>query len=103
MNTTLRALSTAILVVGLYGIAVAKLPPPTEAQKAAAAETKAKAAAAAEKANQELVQAQDRVVARYIAEQKAKGTTVTPQMPTSNGAASHGAAPTAGNAATPSK
>jgi hypothetical protein len=67
MNTTLRALCTAVLVVGLAGVATAKLPPPTDAQKQAAAEKKEKAAAAAEKAKQELAQAQDRAVANYRA------------------------------------
>jgi hypothetical protein len=83
MNTTLRALSSAVLVVALFGVAVAKLPappPPTEEQKAAAEAKKAKDAAAAEAAKQAQARAEDRVAARYIAEQKAKGHTVTPQM-----------------------
>jgi hypothetical protein len=79
MNTTLRALLSAALVVGLFGVAVAKLPPPTEEQKAAAAAKKEKDAASAQKAKDELKQVEDRVVSRYIAEQKAKGVTVKPQ------------------------
>jgi hypothetical protein len=79
MNTTLRALLSAALVVGLFGVAVAKLPPPTEEQKAAAAAKKEKDAAGAAKAKDELKQAEDRVVSRYVSEQKAKGVTVTPQ------------------------
>jgi hypothetical protein len=66
--TTLRALIAAALLAVSFGTAIAKLPPPppmTEEQKAAAAEKKAKAAAAEHAA---LVQAQDRVVARYKAE-----------------------------------
>src|SRR5438270_11828585 len=88
MNTTFRALLTAALVVLTFGIAVAKLPPPPpmdEKAKAAAEEKKAKDAATAEAAKQQQARAEDRVAARYIAEQKAKGNTVTPQMgPTSN-------------------
>lgn len=81
--TTLRALLAAGLVVGTFGLAVAKLPPPpppTDAQKAAAEEKKAKDAAAAEAAKAAQVRAEDRVAARYIAEMKAKGTVVTPQV-----------------------
>jgi flagellar biosynthesis/type III secretory pathway protein FliH len=81
MQTTIRALVGAALVVTMFGAAVAKLPPPppqTEEQKAAAA---AKASAAAEAEAALLAKAQDRAVAHYIAEQKAKGHTVTPQMP----------------------
>jgi hypothetical protein len=78
--TTLRALIAAGLVIGVFGWAVAKLPPPPpmdDKAKAAAEQKKAKdaAAVAAEQARVE-----DRVVARYIAEQKAKGRAVTPQM-----------------------
>jgi hypothetical protein len=83
MQTTLRALIGAALVVTAFGVAVAKLPPAppmTEEQKAAKA-AKDKATADAEKAL--LTKAEDRVVARYIAEQKAKGHTVTPQVPMS--------------------
>ncbi|MGE5150149.1 MAG: hypothetical protein ACM3II_08520 [Rhodospirillaceae bacterium] len=83
MTPTLRAVTAALLVVSLFGVAVAKLPappPPTEEQKAAAEAKKAKDAAAAEAAKQQQVRAEDRVVARYIAEQKAKGVTVTPQL-----------------------
>ena len=85
--TTLRALLAAGLVVGVFGWAMAKLPPPPpmdEKAKAAAEEKKAKDAATAEAAKAAEAKAQDRAVARYIAEQKAKGHVVTPQMgPTS--------------------
>lgn len=88
--TTLRALIAAGLVVGMFGWAVAKLPPPPpmdEKAKAAAEEKKAKDTAAAEAAKAAQARAEDRVVARYIAEQKAKGKVVTPQMgPTSQAA-----------------
>src|SRR5215469_5468599 len=89
--TTLRALLAAALVVGVFGWAVAKLPPPPpmdEKAKAAAEEKKAKDAAAAEAAKAAQAKAEDRVVARYMAEQKAKGVTVKPQMgPTAQAAA----------------
>lgn len=97
--TTLRALLAAGLVVGMFGWAMAKLPPPPpmdEKAKAAAEEKKAKDAAAAEAAKVQQAKAEDRVAARYIAEQKAKGHIVTPQMgPTSQqvAAAAPAAAP----------
>ena len=81
MQTTLRALLGAALVVTAFGVAVAKLPPPppmTEEQKA---EKAAKDKATAEHTKAALTKAEDRVVARYIAEMKAKGVTVTPQLP----------------------
>jgi hypothetical protein len=86
MMTTLRALVAAGLVVFAFGWAVAKLPPPPpmdEKTKVAAEEKKAKDAAAAEAEKAELARAQDRVASRYIAEQKAKGKVVTPQMASS--------------------
>jgi hypothetical protein len=92
MNVTLRALAAAGLVVGLFGAAVAKLPPPTPEQKAAAEAKKEKDAAAAAKAKQELTAAEDRAVANYTANMKAKGVTVTPQAPTANAQAGGGAA-----------
>jgi hypothetical protein len=80
MTTTLRALLAAALVIVGFGLAVAKLPPPDDAAKAAAAAKKEKDAATAEKAKAELARAQDKAAARYIADQRAKGKTVTPQM-----------------------
>jgi len=81
MQTTLRALLGAGLVVTAFGVAVAKLPPAppmTDEQKAEkAAKDKASADAEAAKVNK----AMDRAAARYIADQKAKGITVNPQMP----------------------
>src|SRR2546430_16753682 len=71
------------------GPAIPKLPPPPpmdDAAKAAAEEKKAKDAAAAEAAKQLQARIEDKVAARYIAEQKAKGIIVTPQMgPTAGG------------------
>jgi hypothetical protein len=104
--TTLRALLTAGLVILTFGFALAKLPPLDDKAKAAAEEKKAKDAAAAEVAKEELARAEDRVAARYIAEQKAQGKTVTPQTgPTSKGAAapSDKAAEKPGPASAPAK
>jgi hypothetical protein len=101
--TTLRALIAAGLVVGTFGVAVAKLPPApplTDAQKVAAEEKKAKDAAAADLAKQQQAKAEDRIAARYFAESKAKGKVVTPpQMPASAPAA----APAAKAAPAPAK
>jgi hypothetical protein len=105
MTTTLRALIAAGAVVACFGVAVAKLPPPPpmdDKAKAAAEEKKAKDAAAAEAAKAAQTKAEDRVVARYVAEQKAKGKIVTPQTGSSaatpdaakaSSAANSGAAP----------
>jgi len=108
--TTLRVLLAAGMVVATFGLAVAKLPPSPpldDKAKAAAEEKKAKDAAAAEAAKAAQARAEDRVAARYISEQKAKGKTITPQMgPTAVAAAApataKGAAPAA-KAAAPAK
>jgi hypothetical protein len=81
MTTTLRALLAAGLVATCFGVAIAKLPAPppmTDEQKAAAEEKKAKDAAAAKAAAEAQARAEDRVVARYTQEMKAKGVTVKP-------------------------
>jgi len=101
--TTLRALIAAALVVATFGWAVAKLPPPApldDKTKAAAEEKKAKDAAGAEAAKVAQARAEDRVAARYIAEQKAKGKTVTPQMAATSQPA---AAPTKAGARPPAR
>lgn len=66
-------------MLALSGAAWAKLPP-APVDPAKAAEAKAKADEAAKKDAELLTKAQDRVAARYIREQKAKGKTVKPQM-----------------------
>jgi len=91
MQTTIRALLGAGLVVTAFGVAVAKLPPAppmTDEQKAEKA-TKDKAAADAEAAK--LNKAMDRTAQRYIADQKAKGITVNPQLPATASAGSDAA------------
>ena len=105
--TTLRALLAAALIVIGFGIAVAKLPPAPpldDKAKAAAEEKKAKDAAAAEAAKQQQARAEDRVAARYIAEQKALGKSVSPQMgPTAQAAAAPAKAAPAATAGAPAK
>ena len=106
MTTTLRALFAAGLVAATFGIAVAKLPPAPpmdEKAKAAAEEKKAKDAATAEAVKAQQAKAEDRVAARYIAEQKAKGKVVTPQMGPTSTAAAPPAAKAAAPAAAPAK
>jgi hypothetical protein len=79
--TTWRALLAAGLVIGGFGLAVAKLPAPpplNDEQKAAAEEKKAKDAAIAKSDADALTRAQDRVAGKYIAEAKSRGVTVTP-------------------------
>ena len=93
--TTLRATIGAALVLAAFGAAMAKLPPPPPMTDAQKAEKAAKDKAAADLANEQLARAQDRVAARYIAEEKAKGVTVTPQMGPTPGAAAAKAAPPA--------
>ena len=56
----------------------AKLPPPTEEQKAKAEETKAKAAENAKKDAEALGKSQDQVAERYIKLMKEKGVDVRP-------------------------
>ena len=76
-KTSIRWL-VPILTLALTGAVWAKLPPPSEEQKAKAVETKAKADEAAKKESELVAAAQDRVVNRYIAAQKALGNEVKP-------------------------
>ena len=99
--TTLRALLAAGIVITTFGLAVAKIPAPPpmdDKAKAAAEEKKAKDAAAADAAKAAQARAEDRVAARYLAEQKAKGKTVTPQMGATAAMATPAAAPAKGAA-----
>ncbi len=73
-----KALAIAALCVFTSGAVLAKLPAPSDEQKAKAEEAKAKAAEAGKKDADLLHKAQDRVAARYIQQQKAKGATVKP-------------------------
>ena len=66
-----KALMIAALCLFTAGAVFAKLPAPSEEQKAKAAE-------AAKKEAEQLAKAMDRVASRYIQQQKAKGVTVKP-------------------------
>lgn len=79
------------------GLALAKLPPLTDEQKAKAEETKVKAAETAKKDAELLGKAQDRVAERYIQQMKAKGVEVkpTPIPPPAPAPAAVAPAPTA--------
>lgn len=69
----------ACLVAGVFaGAGYAKLPPPSEEQKAKAEEAKAKADEAAKKNAELLGKAQDRVAERYLQQMRAKGIEVKP-------------------------
>ena len=74
MLTTIRALLGAALVVTAFGVAVAKLPPAPPMTDAQKAEKAAKDKATADSAKAELMKAEDRVVSRYLADQKAKAS-----------------------------
>jgi hypothetical protein len=77
----MHAVLAAGLIIATFSVSIAKLPPPPpldDKGKAAAEEKKVKDAAAAEATKQAQARAEDRVAARYIAEQKAKGVTVHP-------------------------
>lgn len=73
-----KAIALAALCLLMTGVVFAKLPAPSEEQKAKAAEAKAKAAEAGKKDAMLLAKSQDRVADRYIKAQKAKGVTVKP-------------------------
>jgi len=79
MKPTLILLAAG-MALGMAGAASAKLPAPTDAQKAAAAEAAAKTAHDNKVAAYQLCEAENRIQHRYIEEQKAKGRTVTPQL-----------------------
>jgi hypothetical protein len=81
--TTLRfhrlpRLSAALVALMLVGGVQAKLPAPTDEQKAKATEAAAKAAEAAKKQAQLLGASQDRVAQHYAARLKAEGKPFNP-------------------------
>ena len=80
---------------------LAKLPPPSEEAKAKAEEAKVKKAEADKKAAEQLAAAMDKVAARYIAQQKAKGIVVKPTPIVAAAPAVAGAAPAPATAAAP--
>lgn len=81
MQTTFRALLSAALVVGVFGVAVAKLPPPPPLTDEQKADKAAKDKSAADAAKAQLTKAEDRAVANYQSNMKAKGKEVHAQMP----------------------
>ena len=76
MQTTIRALIGAAFVVGAFGVAVAKLPPAPPMTDQQKADKDAKAKATADSAKAELARAEDKAIANYVANQKAKGKPV---------------------------
>ena len=84
MQTTIRALIGATLVVTAFGVAVAKLPPAPPMTDQQKAEKAAKDKATADAAKAELTRAEDKAVANYVANEKAKG--VNPKAQTTEGA-----------------
>ena len=66
------------LAFALVGVALAKLPPPSEEAQAKAAEAAAKSAWGGKVAAYQLCQSQERVAARYFAEMKQAGKEVSP-------------------------
>jgi hypothetical protein len=73
MNTTIRALIGAGIVVAAFGVAVAKLPPAPPLTDAQKAEKAAKDEATAKHAKEDLAKAEDKAVANYKANMAAKG------------------------------
>ena len=86
MQMTVRRLLVAALAAGLCGVAIAKLPPPAPQSPEQTAEAAAKKKAAAEMTAAEIAAAQDRAVANYVANEKAKGVAVHTEMPATAGA-----------------
>ena len=82
----MKALITALVPIAMIasvGLALsvsAKLPAPPPADPVKSEEKKAKDAATAASGAAQQAKAEDRVAARYIADQKAQGKPITPQM-----------------------
>ena len=79
---TPRSIALAVALAVASGVALAKLPAATltDAQKAAAAEAAAKTAYAGKVGAYQQCESENRVAAKYIAAEKAKGKAVTPQL-----------------------
>jgi type II secretory pathway pseudopilin PulG len=75
-----RTLVAAAVIAVASGAVLAKLPAPTDAQKAAAAAGAAKAAYGDKMGAYQLCEAENRVAAKYLAAEKAKGKAITPQL-----------------------
>lgn len=72
--------TTALLLLAIPALALAKLPPPTPAQAQVAAEKKAQAQAAAEKDKQALVASMDAITTRWRSRAATEGWTVNPPV-----------------------
>ncbi|MEO9163877.1 MAG: hypothetical protein ABI349_16045 [Casimicrobiaceae bacterium] len=90
MQTTIRALIGAALVVAAFGVAVAKLPPAPPLTDEQKAEKAAKTKATADAAKAEVTRAEDKAIANYVANEKAKGVTVKTQMSAAEGSSGGG-------------
>lgn len=78
MKTSIKLSTLVLLTAGFCGVAMAKLPAPSDEAKAAAAAAAAKAGWGNKVAAFQLCQSQDRVVARTVAQMRAAGKPVTP-------------------------
>lgn len=78
MKVVASKLLFAVLVLGLAGGALAKLPAPSDEAKAKAAEAKAKAAHGDKVGAYQLCKSMNAVAERHIKEQKAKGVALNP-------------------------
>lgn len=81
MKRILMLIALAAGAAGTTG-ALAKLPPPTDAQKAKAEETKARTAWTDKVAAYKLCQVQDKTAARYYSDMKAQGKQTKDPMQT---------------------
>jgi hypothetical protein len=80
---TSRSIAVAAALAVASGVALAKLPAPaapTDAQKATAAEAAAKTAHAGKVGAYQQCESENRVAAKYLAAEKAKGKAITPQL-----------------------
>jgi hypothetical protein len=81
MKSWIRPVAPALIVAATLGVAFAKLPATAPLDPAKAEQNKARDAAAAAVTAAQQAKAEDRSVAHYLNEQKAKGRAPTPQMP----------------------
>ncbi|MGE4051100.1 MAG: hypothetical protein AB7F38_08530 [Piscinibacter sp.] len=72
----MRKLLLALITTSFAGVALAKLPPPSDEAKAKAAEAAAKAAHGGKVASYQLCRSMEKVAARYMAEAAKAGKTV---------------------------
>jgi hypothetical protein len=79
MNRMFKVAVTAA-VFALTGLALAKLPPPTDAEKAKSEEAKGKAVEGQKKEAEQLAKAQDRAAEHYLKDAKSKGNALHPMI-----------------------